>query len=150
MITSERERERTFIDSDTILHSADAEGGNNSLCTIIYYKLSTVCVILLVAVTLYHIEPLELIHLAAFLFISLCIAGIEESFSLSVCANFTAYFSKFLTPVGLAFSGNKSLNLSLFVHLSANLTASICLLSSFVILTFQGPGCSFDNHPLYI
>ena len=31
----ERERERTFIYSDTIILTADAESGNNSLCTLI-------------------------------------------------------------------------------------------------------------------
>ena len=31
----ERERERTFIYSDTIILTADAESGNNSLCTLL-------------------------------------------------------------------------------------------------------------------
>ena len=68
-------------------------------------------------------------HFDDFLLSILCMTGIEESLSLSVCAKLTAYFSEFLILLGLLFRGNKSVNLSLAAHLVANLSANICLLS---------------------
>ena len=53
---------------------------------------------------------LEFTHLLACLFNNLCIAGMEESFNLSVCANLTAYFSLVRNSISLAFSGKRSLD----------------------------------------
>ena len=61
-------------------------------------------------------------------FSNLCIAGMLDLHSLSVRENFTTYFSVFLRfKWFLLVKGNKSENLSLFVHFSANLLAKICV-----------------------